>query len=167
MMEMIGSFIDQEVISYNHNTIVDSDISKLRFNKKISSTGNEEDVVLERCVDGERVCITRPRGVSGEYFYFYLGVIEDFKICIPFTYFESDLLKTLNIAPSQLRPNGRGFIKAFEIVCEAVNITPTLGLLFSFFEIKGADKEVWGSLSGIPKEKFRPSLYNQLQRFQR
>lgn len=125
VMEMIGSFIDQEILSYDHNTIDDSDISKLWSNKKISSIKNEEDVVLEPCVDGERVCITWPKGVSVEYFYFYSGVIEDFKIRIPFIDFESNLFKTLNNTPSQLRPNGLGFIKAFEIVCEAMNITPT------------------------------------------
>ena len=92
----------------------------------------------------ERVCITRPRGVSEEYFYFYSGVIEDFKICIAFIDFESDILKTLNIAHSQSRPNRWGFIKAFELVCEAMNILPTLGLFFSFFELKGADKRRLG-----------------------
>lgn len=103
---------------------------------------------------GERVCITRPKGVSDEYFYFYSGVIEDFKIYIPFTDFESDLLKTLNIAPSQLRPNGWGFIKAFEIVCDAMDITPNLGFFFLFFELNGAQKGGWVSLSGILGKSF-------------
>lgn len=122
VMEMIRSFINQEVLSYDHNTIDDTDISKLQSSKHIYSTGNEEDVVLEPYVDGERVCITRPKGVAGKYFYFYSRVIEDFNICIPFTNFESNLLKTLNVTPSQLHPNGWGFIKAFEIVYKAMNI---------------------------------------------
>ena len=110
--------------------------------------------MLEPCVVGERVRITRPKGVSDEYFYFYSGVIEDFKIRIPFTDFESDLLKTLNITPSQLRLNGKGFTKSFELVCEAVNIIPTLVLFFSFFEVKRADKGGWDSLSEIPEKSF-------------
>lgn len=61
VMEMIESFIDQEVISYDHNTINDSEISKLRSNMQISSTENEEDVVLEPFMDRERVYMTRPR----------------------------------------------------------------------------------------------------------
>lgn len=105
LMEMTRSLIDKEVLSYDCKVNDDSDISKLRSNKQISYTGNEEDVVLEPCVVGERVYITRPKGVSDEYFYFYSGVIEDFKIRIHFTNFEPDMLKTLNIAPSQLRPN--------------------------------------------------------------
>lgn len=87
-------------------------------------------------------------------FLFYLGVIGDFKICIPFSDFESGLLKTLNVAPSQLRLNGWGFIKAFKLVCEMVDITLTLGLFLSFFELKGTKKRGWVSLSRIPGKSF-------------
>lgn len=38
-------------------------------------------------------------------FLFFSRVIEDFKIQIPFYAFTYDLLKTLNVAPFQLRPN--------------------------------------------------------------
>lgn len=79
-METTRSLLDKEVLIYNHNVIDDNDISKLYSNKQISSTKNEKDVMLESCVVGERVCITRSNGVSDEYFYFYSGVIEDFKI---------------------------------------------------------------------------------------
>lgn len=153
LMEITGSFLDKEVMSYDCSIIDNNDISKLQSNKQISSTGNEEDVVLEPFVVGERVCITRSRGVSDKYYYFYLEVIQDFKIHIHFTNFESDLLKTLNIAPSQFRPNDRGFIKDFELVYEAMNIISTLGLFFSFFELKGMDKGGWVSLSGIPGKR--------------
>lgn len=78
----------------------DNYISKLCSDNQISSTGNEEDVVLEPCVFGERVCITRPKGELDEYFYFYSVVTKDFKIHIPFTTFEFDLFQTLNISPS-------------------------------------------------------------------
>lgn len=66
--------------------------------------------------------------MSDDYFYFYTGVIKDFKVYILFTDFESNLLKTLNIANSLLRPNNLSFIKAFELVCDAVDIIPTFGL---------------------------------------
>lgn len=102
-MEATGSLTDKEVLSYNHIIIDESYILKLDSNTLVSSTENEEDVILEPCIDGESVCLTRPKGVFEEYFYFYSGVIEDFKIRTPFTDFEFVLLKTLNIAPSQLR----------------------------------------------------------------
>lgn len=57
-MEITGSLIDKEVLSYDHSVIDDSYVSKLRSNNQIYSIGNEEDIVLEPCVVGERVCIT-------------------------------------------------------------------------------------------------------------
>lgn len=120
-------------MSYNHNCIYEVEIAKFRSLRNVSSTGNEDDVILEPCILRECVCIDLPRGVKDEYFYFYVGVLEDFNIHIPFTDFESDLLKTLKIVPSQLCPNSWGFIKAFEIVCEAIDIEPTIGLFFFLF----------------------------------
>lgn len=146
--------IDEEVLSYYHSVIDDNYISKLRSNNQISSIGNEEDIVLEPCVVGGRICITRPRGVPDKNFYFYSGVIEDFKIHIPFTDFKFDLLKTLNVVPYQLSPNGWGFIKAFEPVCEMVDISSILGLIFSFFELKGVEKGGLVFFSGILRKSF-------------
>lgn len=37
-MEMVGSFIDKEVLSYDHIILDENCISKLRSNNKISST---------------------------------------------------------------------------------------------------------------------------------
>lgn len=52
--------------------------------------------------------MAHPRGVKDEYFHFYVKVLEDFKIHLPFNDFEFDLLKTLNVAHSQLCPNSWG-----------------------------------------------------------
>lgn len=112
-MDATWSLIDKEVLSYNHNIIDESYISKFRSNTLVSSTGNEEDVILEPCEIGKKVCTIRPKEVLDKYFYFYSRVIEYFKIHFLFNHFESDLLIILNIAPSQLRPNNWGFIKAF------------------------------------------------------
>lgn len=66
--------------------------------------------------------IVRPRGVKDEYFHLYVGVLDDFKIHLPFINFEYGMLRTINTAPSKLRPNSWGIIKAFEIVYESINI---------------------------------------------
>lgn len=153
VMEIIESF-DQEVTSYDHNSIDEVEIAKLRSLKNISSIGNEDYVILEPCILGECVCIVRPRGAKDEHFHFYARVLEDFNIHLPLTNFEFDLLKTLNVAPSQLCPNSLGFIKALEIVCEAIDIEPTIGLFSSFFEIKGFEKGGWVTLIGLPGKSF-------------
>src|SRR4051812_24432340 len=101
------------------------DIAKLHSLRNISSTGNEDDLVLEPCGPGERVCSLRPASSEDELFYFYPSVIETFDVRIPFSDFEVDVLKTMNATLSQLYPNSRGFIKAFQRVCKDVSIAPT------------------------------------------
>lgn len=123
-------------MSYDHSSIDEVEITKHRSLKNVPSTGNEDGVILEPCIPEECVCISRPRGVKGEYFHFYSGVLEDFSIHLPFTDFESDLLKTLNASPSQLLPNSWEFIMDFQIVCEAIDIELTIGLIFTFFKSK-------------------------------
>lgn len=100
LIEMNGSFVDSDILNYSHSMNATSDINKLRSNMDIPSTGNEEDVVLEPCEDGERICIFQHRGVADDHFYFYIRVLEGFKIQIPFYDFEVDLFTILNIAPS-------------------------------------------------------------------
>lgn len=83
-------------MSHDHNSINEVLIAKLQSLKNVSSIGNEDNVILEPCILGERVCIVRPRGVKNEYFHFYVGVLNDF---------EFDLLRALNTTLSQLRHN--------------------------------------------------------------
>lgn len=69
MMEIMnGSYIDSEVLSYTHSTINANDVAKPQSSMDISSTGNEEDVVVEPCEDDERVCIFQLRGVTDGHF---------------------------------------------------------------------------------------------------
>ena len=96
---------DSDVMNHKKSIFDDDEIKKLRSKKLISSTGSEEDVILESCIPGECVCLLRPQGVEDDFFYFYPGVLEDFNIQIPFSNFEAEVLETANIAPSQLRPN--------------------------------------------------------------
>ena len=92
LMETATPFYS-EVMSHKDSTADDMDITRIRSLRTISSTGSEDDVILESCGPKERVCILRPKSVSEEFFYFYPGILEDFSICIPFTDFEVDVLK--------------------------------------------------------------------------
>src|ERR1051325_6025452 len=134
-----NKLLKREALGFNQSLIKDMEISTLRSLWNISSTGNEDDVILEPCETGENVCMSRPKGVNTEWFYFYVGVVEKLSIQFPFSDFEIDILRTMNVAPSQLRPNSWGFIRAFEIICQALLVAPTIGLFFSFFEIKSAE----------------------------
>ena len=62
LMEASGSF-SKEVMGYDQISIDEVEIAELLSLRKVSSNGNEDDVVLEACVPGDRVCMSRPKGV--------------------------------------------------------------------------------------------------------
>ncbi|KAI5401710.1 hypothetical protein KIW84_066252 [Lathyrus oleraceus] len=70
LMGIMESF--DQVVSYDHNSIYEMEIPELRPLKNVSSIGNENNVILEPCIQGECVCVARPKGVKDEYFHFYV-----------------------------------------------------------------------------------------------
>ncbi|QHO39843.1 uncharacterized protein DS421_4g132650 [Arachis hypogaea] len=54
-------------------------------------------------------------------------------ITLPFTSFETDLLWSCNVVPSQLHPNSWGFIKIFQLVCQEFGVTPSQTLFLYLF----------------------------------
>jgi hypothetical protein len=92
-------------------------INFLRSERDISSAGHEEDVELIPYDEGESVCTQHPEG--DEVYYMYAAVLEEFRVQIPFNAFEMDVLKILNVAPSQILPNTWAFIRGFDIFCKA------------------------------------------------
>ncbi|RHN66705.1 hypothetical protein MtrunA17_Chr3g0094331 [Medicago truncatula] len=114
--------------AYNDQAKVNFFRSKLL----VSSTKREEDIVLAPCPASEKVCTMRPKGVK-EIFHMYGAVLEEFGVKIPFTLFEMDVLRLLNVAPTQIHPNCWAFIRGFEILCDALDMIPIRRSLFSFF----------------------------------
>ena len=55
---------------------------------------------------------------------------------LPFTNFKVADFQHLQVAPSQLHPNGTVFVRAFQIVCEYLRIGATIPLFFYFFHIQ-------------------------------
>jgi len=67
---------------------------------------------------------------------------------LPFSRFERELLTEINIAPTQLHPNGWAFVKAFGVLCGFFGCTPSVDIFLHFFEVKKQGKR-WVSLSNI------------------
>src|SRR4030066_1823515 len=59
---------------------------------------------------------------------------------LPLTPFEMDVLKFLNVAPSQIRPNNWAFVRAFEICCKALTLEPSVGVFLHFYGTKDVNK---------------------------
>jgi len=68
---------------------------------------------------------------------------------LPFSRFERELLTEINIAPTQLHPNGWAFIRAFGVLCRFFRCTPSVDVFLHFFEEKKQGKSLWMSLSNI------------------
>jgi len=79
------------------------DIDFFRSKLDISAPGKEEDVVVLSCDVDERVCDQELVGALDESFLMYMAVLEEFGVTIPFTAFEMDVLKFMNVASSQLQ----------------------------------------------------------------
>lgn len=67
-----------------------------------------------------------------------------------------DVLKYLNVAPSQIQPNSQAFIRGFEVLCDALDLEPSIGVFFHFYGTKGVDKLSWVSISAHPGKKLFP-----------
>ncbi|RDX69357.1 hypothetical protein CR513_51542, partial [Mucuna pruriens] len=83
-------------------------------------------------------------------FYLYDTLHSKLGIKLPFSHFERAVFQVLNIAPTQLHPNGWAYVRAFKLLCEDLGKAPMLGK---------ADKVGWTSLCSRPKRKlFQPFL---------
>jgi len=67
-----------------------------------------------------------------------------------------DILKFLNVAPLQIRPNKWAFIHGFEILCKAEGLEPCVGIFLHFYGIKDVNKGTWISISVHPGKKLFP-----------
>ena len=118
-------------------SVVDADFCvELRKRHRVCGGGareRERDYELVAPDSDERVCF--PTSVEGErpFFYAYEYFFSQLDITFPFTAFETDLLWSCNIAPSQLHPNSWGFIKIFQLLCQELGITPSQTLFLYLF----------------------------------
>jgi len=159
-VHLVGSESDMENFgddeqSYSSMYSDQARVNFFRSKNIVSSTGWEEDINLMPCPPGEIVCVLRPKGVK-EIFHMYGAILEEFGVKIPFTLFQMDVLRLLNVAPTQIRPNSWAFICAFEILCEALDMILSVGAFFHFYSTKGVDKGSWVSISAHAGKKLFP-----------
>ncbi|KOM37981.1 hypothetical protein LR48_Vigan03g136300 [Vigna angularis] len=111
----------------------------------LRTLGYQTCIKLIACRDDERVCYGR-ENASDEFFYCYAALFYDLYLRLPFTGFQMDVLRTLNVAPSQLHPNSWGYVQAFGLLCRALGIRPTVGLFLYFFRCRPVATKGWVSL---------------------
>ncbi|QHO35921.1 uncharacterized protein DS421_9g279430 [Arachis hypogaea] len=80
----------------------------------------------------------------------YSCLFTELGIRLPFTDFECGVLYWLNCAPTQLHPNSWGFVRAFQLLMDVLELPPSLRLFFSLFQAKGVGRGLWVNLSSYP-----------------
>jgi hypothetical protein len=139
-------------------------VHTLRGAIKLSGPGRESDVIVEPVNADDLATIVNPN--PPHYFLMYGVVVQTFNLWFPFTPFEVSLLHILNIAPIQLHPNSWGFAKAYEIICLALGLTPSIGVFFSFYHIKSFTADRLVSLCALPNRTLFALYANNFKNYQ-
>lgn len=124
----------------------------------VSSASDADSILLTVCRLNERACHGR-EGHSTDFFYVYSTLFRDLGVHLPFTDFQSSMLRDFNVAPTQLHPNGWGYMQAFVVVCTALALAPSSTTFLYFFHAILQAKKSWISLSPM-KGKQLFTLFN-------
>ena len=76
---------------------------------------------LRRCREYETICLGRGREPK-DFFYFYSCLISDIHVRFPFDDFTMEVLRVLNVAPTQLHLNSWVALRAFWLLFDVVPI---------------------------------------------
>lgn len=106
---------------------------------EVSSLEDEEWVVLEAFSLSDKETMHVSSEPLSPYFYFYLPFVNYMWVAFPFSPFYMEVLRVLNIEPSQLFPNDWGNMRAFEMVYEELYVTPVVGVFFSFYTTRSTN----------------------------
>ncbi|KOM41235.1 hypothetical protein LR48_Vigan04g143300 [Vigna angularis] len=92
-----------------------------------------------------------------DFFFMYANFFDQLCIRVPFTRFQMVVLREMNVAPAQLHPNSWAVFQVFLAMCLAIGITPTIPILFHYFDVRPLSKGVWVSLTSVKdRTLFRP-----------
>lgn len=102
------------------------------------------------CSENEHVFLQSPSN-EPHFTYVYKTFFEQIGITISFTPFECEVLRIMNVAPTQLHPNSWAFLKAFQILCGRIGMEATAPKFLFFYKVRFGDRVDWISLSGVEK----------------
>ncbi|KOM55379.1 hypothetical protein LR48_Vigan10g127100 [Vigna angularis] len=113
---------------------------------------------LTICQMTERVCHDRGNYPT-DFFYVYSTMFKDLKVLLPFSDFQMGVLRTLNVAPTQLHSNVWAFMQAFSAICSGLALKPMPAAFLYFFHVQPHPSKPWVFLRTVGN-KHLLSLYN-------
>ena len=100
------------------------------------------------CENGEFVYHS-PHNPRTEYYtYVYDCFFKKMGVRMPFTDFQCEILRILNVAPTQLHPEAWSFVRSFEVICRGIGFSPSAYVFFSFFLAKKSNNS-WVYMSNF------------------
>jgi len=110
-----------------------------------SSGKTSLDLFVERCTSVDNVCHGQ-EGHSHDFFYIYPCIFTDSNIRLPFDDFTMGVLRTLNVAPTQLHPNFWASLQAFRLLAEMFHLRPSPHVFLSYYSTRPSYPVKWVSL---------------------
>jgi hypothetical protein len=141
-------------LTYGTEAVIPIEVTELTWRTSADTdfqTNVKMAFVVLPCGVDERICDPKLAGTQDETFMMYM------RVTIPFTPFEMGVLKFLNVAPSQIRPNSWAFIRGFEILCKALDLESTVGAFLYFYGTKDVNIGTWITISAHPGRNLFPA----------
>lgn len=140
---------DSAAEEIRQSSIYDDHNSIFKLYERLTKPSRKGFFDIFPCVEGEFVYHSPSNRKSEYYTYVYDCFFEKLGVRLPFTDFQCEILRILNVAPTQLHPGAWSFLRSFEVICHGVGFSPSAYVFFSFFQAKKSTNNSWMSLSNF------------------
>jgi len=106
-------------------------------------------VSLERVSAIDRVCHGQERATKN-FFYMYMCHFSQLHVRLPMDDFTMGVLRSLNVAPTQLHPNSWAYMQAFRVLCQSLYLQPSPYAFIYFYDTRPRQSTTWLSLISRP-----------------
>ncbi|RDX92628.1 hypothetical protein CR513_25209, partial [Mucuna pruriens] len=131
-------WVDEEVL-ISEPVLSPQSFEKLASNRSWHEKGFANKYLVIPCSLVERVCHSAWEGEES-FIYMYRFVLQDLGVTLPFQPFETDVLRSLGIAPSQLHPSSWAALQAFRFLCRSLSFLPSVPLFLYYHTIHPNEK---------------------------
>lgn len=80
-----------------------------------------------------------------DFFFAYACLFHEMFVRLPFNEFNMDMLRILNIPPTQLHPNSQAYMHTFLVICQVLYFVPTVATFLHYFQTRPVGKYGWVS----------------------
>ena len=150
------SWVDPKVVEFSSTYDTEKSVATFLAKYPVLKAGEDSDDSRDPdyfrilpCGSTERVCMDRA-GVGPPFFYMYTCFFSDLHVSLPFDKFTMDVLRALNVAPTQVHPNTWASLQAFRLLCDTMRLRPTPSSFLSYYGSHLGRLASWLSLAGRP-----------------